>query len=359
MPFSAHAASTPDPKAVEVFVGGSEMALLMRATDWSATPLGPVESWSQSLRATIRLMLTSRFPMWLGWGEELMFFYNDAYAARTLGEKHPWALGKPFAVVWSEVWREVIERVESVLRTGVASWDEKLLLFLERNGYPEETYHTFSYSPVHDDDGVIRGNLCVVTEETERVIGERRLGLLKRLAEQLSGATTTADVCSALGRTLAADARDLPFTLTYLSDPQTRELALVSYTGLPADHPVLRAGAGESAELWPLARVMEEGDAALQVELPRGQAWPSGPWPRPPSSALVTPIAQQGQRPAGVFVSALSPHVPIDEAYRGFVSLLVGQLAAGLANARVHEASAAEPRRWPSSTAPRPCSSPT
>src|SRR5688572_24707152 len=143
------------PNAGDVFVGTSEMAGLMRATDWSATALGPVSGWPHSLRAAIRLMLTSRFPMWLGWGKELTFFYNDAYGAMTLGAKHPWALGQPSSLVWREIWSELSPRIERVLTKGVATWDESLQLFLERSGYPEETYHTFSYSPVHDDDGVI------------------------------------------------------------------------------------------------------------------------------------------------------------------------------------------------------------
>src|SRR5687767_13692491 len=154
------------------------MAALMRSKDWSTTPLGPVDTWPQSLRTVVRVVLTSRFAMWMGWGPELTFFYNDAYGAMTLGAKHPWALGQPSSEVWKEIWSEVKPRIELVLESGAATWDESLLLFLERSGYLEETYHTFSYSPVSDDQGIIRGNFCVVSEETERVIGERRLTLL-------------------------------------------------------------------------------------------------------------------------------------------------------------------------------------
>jgi len=248
--------STGEESTAEgVFVGSSEMAALMRATDWSATPLGPVTGWPQSLRAAVRLMLTSRFPMWLGWGEQLTFFYNDAYGAMTLGAKHPGALGQPFSVIWREIWSELAPRIERVLSTGIATWDESLLLFLERSGYPEETYHTFSYSPVHDDGGVIRGNFCVVTEETERVIGERRLALLKQLAEQLTSANTTSEVCSALSRALATDARDIPFSLSYLVNGASNgagKLALASRTGIAADHPALAVDGGASVAAVPL-----------------------------------------------------------------------------------------------------------
>jgi len=159
----------------DVFPAGSEMAARMRAFDWAATPLGPVSQWPQSLRTSVRILLTSRFAMWLGWGPALTFFYNDAYARMTLGKKHPWALGRPTTDVWAEIWRDIGPRIEQVMETGIATWDEGLLLFLERSGYVEETYHTFSYSPLSDDTGAVAGMLCVATEETERVIGARRL----------------------------------------------------------------------------------------------------------------------------------------------------------------------------------------
>src|ERR1700742_2816721 len=125
---------------------GGELAALMREKDWAATPLGAVERWPATLIATVRMLLTSRFAMWMGWGPELTVFYNDAYRTDTLGTKHPWALGRPASEVWREIWPEIGPRITSVLETGRATWDESLMLFLERAGYPEETYHTFSYS---------------------------------------------------------------------------------------------------------------------------------------------------------------------------------------------------------------------
>ena len=165
------AAIRNDPFAVH-----GEMASLMRAKDWSTTPLGKAAGWPQSLRTVVRVLLTSRFAMWMGWGPDLTFFYNDAYGAMTLGAKHPWALGRPSREVWAEIWSDIGPRIDHVLQTGQATWDDKLLLFLERSGFPEETYHTFSYSPVTDDSGTVCGNLCVVTEETERVTGRAANG---------------------------------------------------------------------------------------------------------------------------------------------------------------------------------------
>ena len=165
-----------------LFAGGGEVGALMGQVDWSSTPLGPVETWPQSLQTVVRILLSSRFAMWMGWGPDLTFLYNDTYGRVTLGKKHPWALGKPAREVWSEIWSDIGPRVQRVLDGGGATWDEALLLFLERSGYREETYHTFSYSPLSGDDGRIMGLLCVVTEETDRVIGERRLSFLRALA---------------------------------------------------------------------------------------------------------------------------------------------------------------------------------
>src|ERR1700755_2895499 len=172
-------------KYADIFVGDSEMARLMRGHDWAATPLGPPEHWPHALKMALRILLTSKFEMWLGWGPEIHFFYNDAYRP-TLGIKHPRSLGTPKKVLWPEIWDDLKGRIRSVYEKGEATWDEALLLVLERSGYPEETYHTFSYSPVPGDDGATAGMLCVVSEETERVIGERRMETLRRLGSDPS-----------------------------------------------------------------------------------------------------------------------------------------------------------------------------
>ena len=200
---------------------GGETGALMRTHDWSATPLGPPQTWPQSLRTVIRILLTSRYQMWMGWGDELSFFYNDAYRP-TLGVKHDWALGASAREVWKEIWPDIGPRIEHVLKTGEATWDEGLLLFLERSGYPEETYHTFSYSPLSDDGGTIVGMLCVVTEETERIIGERRLSSLRELASEIAGKNTSTEVLAAAERALGANLKDLPFTLIYQFDFRRR-----------------------------------------------------------------------------------------------------------------------------------------
>jgi signal transduction histidine kinase len=311
----------------------------MRAVRWDESSLGDPESWPESLRTAVRIVLTSRFAMWMGWGSDLSFLYNDAYASMTLGAKHPWALGRPAREVWAEIWPQLAPRIDHVLRTGAATWDERLLLFLERSGFPEETYHTFSYSPLGGDAGSAEGMLCVVTEETERVIGERRLGLLHELGAQLSSANTTAEVLAALGRVLAQPAPDLPFTLTYALDTASERAQRLALTGMHPEHPSAGDGAGPNFEhpFWPLARAIEDAAGTL-ISLPRDIAWPTGLWEREPVQAVLLPLPARGAAAsAGVFIAGLNRFRPFDAGYRNFVALFASQVSAALEGARLYE----------------------
>ncbi|NKC32911.1 PAS domain S-box protein [Falsiroseomonas selenitidurans] len=153
--------------------GKPGFATLIETTDWAATPLGPRAGWPQALRTILRLMQHSGQPMFLAWGKELSFLYNDAYVP-ILGARHPAALGQPFRAVWSEVWEELLPLVQRALQ-GTSTWMENLHLVLHRNGYPEDNWYTFSYSPVHDDAGAIAGMFCTCMETTGQVLAERRL----------------------------------------------------------------------------------------------------------------------------------------------------------------------------------------
>jgi len=325
-----------------LFTAEGEMAGLTGSFPWSSTGLGHPHTWPQSLRTAVRIVLTSRFAMWMGWGPDLTFFYNDAYRTMTLGAKHPWALGRPAREVWAEIWQQLEPRIAQVLSRGAATWDERLLLFLERSGYREETYHTFSYSPLSDDDGKTVGMLCVVTEDTERVIGERRLEVLHNLATQLSGADGSSQVASGISGCLSQDARDMPFTLTYLLDGDA-QARLEAVTGLAADHPAAvdqtrgQRRSGGAAPPWPLERVLESGSPSV-VELSPELSWPLGPWQEAPQRAVVVPIQRAGQgRPWGLFIAGLNRFRPFDDAYQNFVGLFVGQVSAALASAHAYE----------------------
>ena len=154
----------------------AEMAERIRNIDWSTTPLGLAEAWPQSLKTALEIVLSSRYAMFVWWGKELINLYNDAYRP-FLGKKHPQALGRPAQEAWAEIWDHIGPRTDAVLARAESTFDEAMLLILDRFGYLEETYFTFSYSPVRNDQGEIGGLFCVVTEETQRIIDERRLRL--------------------------------------------------------------------------------------------------------------------------------------------------------------------------------------
>jgi PAS domain S-box-containing protein len=318
-----------------------EMERRIQALDWAETPLGPNAQWPQSLRTVVNILLSSRYAMWMAWGPDLTMLYNDAYRP-TLGLKHPWALGQPASSVWAEIWPDIGPRAEAVLATGQATYDEGLLLFLERSGFPEETYHTFSYSPLLDDEGGISGFLCVVTEETDRLIGERRVQTLRELSSALASTNTEDQVLQAVSGQLNLNKKDLPFTLTYLFD-EAGDARLASSSGIAAGHPAAPAWIGRGSDApWPVEQVRVHPASRLidnLAEQSKPASLPAGDWNKPVEQAAVFPIKQQGQeQPAGVFIVGTNPYRRYDSAYSGFITLLAGQLAAGLGNARAYEA---------------------
>src|ERR1700742_353901 len=197
--------------------GGGELGALMRQFAWEKTPLGRPGGWPRSLKTAIRIMLTSRQPIWIGWGSELHYFYNDAYKS-IIGGKHPWALGRPISEVWREIWGDISPLLDTAMRGQEGTYVEAQLLIMERNGYPEETYYTFSYSPIPNDDGTVGGIICANSDDTQRVIGERQLTLLRDLAAGTQHARSWQEVCT---RSAAAigDTRDLPFAAIYIAEP--------------------------------------------------------------------------------------------------------------------------------------------
>ncbi|MDQ0486154.1 SpoIIE family protein phosphatase [Streptomyces sp. SID8376] len=322
----------------QVFTSDPEVGADLARVDWAATPLGAPREWPQSLQTAVSILLSSRFPMWMAWGEELTFFCNAAYRRDTLGRKYPWALGRPASEVWAEIWGDIGPRIDAVLGTGRATWDEGLLLFLERSGYTEETYHTFSYSPLRDDAGHVVGMLCVVSEDTERVIGERRMATLRDLGSDPSVIRTEQEVLAFADRQLSRNPRDLPFTLTYLFDGD--DARLVGATGVtpgpPLAPPVLPASSAEGP--WPVA-ALADGEARL-VPLTGApfDGPPGGGRPEPPVEALVVPLLQQGSAPYGFLVAGLNRYRDLDDRYRGFVELAAGHIASGIGSARSYEA---------------------
>ena len=268
------------------------MGARMRDLDWSKTSLGPPKRWPQSLRSTVSMLLPSKAQIVVFWGPEFSVLYNDAYCP-VFGAKHPRVLGVPGREAWSEIWDSVLhELLAGVVRTGEAFWGKDLLFEIARHGFVEETYFDVSYDPVRVESGVVGGVFCIVTETTERVVGERRMALLKDLAARNATARTARDACVLATETLAARPHDVTFALAYLDD-----------------------------ELQSATPMAEQRFAAAAPELIK---------------SLPLGSSSSGAR-AGRLVVGLNPRRPFDEGYRNFLALVADQLGIAVANARAHE----------------------
>ena len=165
--------ATDKPQQHPFLNGGGEMGERIRSKDWRLSPIDIPDTWPQSLRTTVSILLNSKFPMFVWWGKDLTTIYNDAYAI-IAGEKHPSLLGKSGKEGWIEIWKDLAPLVESVF-SGKSTWSEDQVLYLNRRGYAEETYFTFSYSPIWDESGTVAGLFCAVIETTEKVLAAKKI----------------------------------------------------------------------------------------------------------------------------------------------------------------------------------------
>jgi PAS domain S-box-containing protein len=315
------------------------MGARMRALDWTTTPLGSPADWPQSLRTIVRVMLDSRYAMWMLWGAGLTFFCNDAYLP-TVGIKRDWVLGARSDKVWEEIWPDIHPRIVRVLELGQATWDEGLLLFLERSGFPEETYHTFSYSPVYDDQSRIAGMLCVVTEVTERVIDERRLRVLRDLAARGGGVDGVEESCRRACEVLALYPFDTPFAALYLIESGAQQARRVARTReLPEPALPETLALNDARSPWHLRELLESEEAQHLHDLPAaGLDIRAEPWPDRVQQALVLPLNGSQHGLTGFLIAGVSPRRALDEAYRSFLGLVANQTGSAIAEAQAYEA---------------------
>jgi CheY-like chemotaxis protein len=242
-------------------------------------------------------------------------------------------------MVWSEIWKDIGPRIERVLQTGEASWDDTVPLILERSGYPEESYDTFSYSPLTGPDGGNAGVLCVVMEDTDRVLGERQLASLRTLAATLVAANTKAEVFAAIERGLGGQ-KDIPFGLVYLVNDDGSRLKLVARCGIEISHPAAcdEIVIGSPNCPWPTKLFTASQYVTVESLRELFADLPTGSWDRPPEKARLVIFCRKGQNtPAGVFISAVNPYRQLDANYAGFLDLIAGQIAASIANAQAFE----------------------
>ena len=243
-------------------IGGGEMAKVIKAKDWSQTPLGPIESWPQSLRTTLSLVQASNSPIALVWGPGHVQIYNDGYWP-ICGDKHPPSMGQDFRECWASAF-PVISEAYATAWSGKSAYLEKIRMFLDRYGFLEETWFTFSFSPITDESGGVGGLFHPVTEMSSQMLSERRTKTLRDLAGSAGRARNSEDVFSLSAQVLAKSDLDVPFVLFYLVDAAAGQARLVGLNGLKAATPA----SPEVVDLhspgdqpWPIAEVALTGVA--------------------------------------------------------------------------------------------------
>jgi PAS domain S-box-containing protein len=321
---------------------GGDMGALMGSIDWEATPVGPMMTWPQSLRTAINMCLSSGFPMLILWGPEHVQFYNDAFRP-ILGAKHPQSMGQCARDCWTEIWEVIQPMFAQILAGGQAIWSEDQRFFLDRYGYVEETFFTFSYSPIDDETGKVGGILCTVKETTRQVVSERRMTLLRELAARTGDVHTIEEACQSALTVLACGSADLPFALLYLLDSEGKQAHLMGTTGLDAALLDIRTSLAldeSSAELalYPFVQVRHTRAPTVITDLSACLVPHDAQQAITHHSACLVPLVRSAEAPlAGVLVAGISPHHAFDEEYRGFFALVATHLATALSNARTHE----------------------
>ena len=330
----------PSSRARDFLIGGGIMGELIRSKDWSATPLGAIENWPQSLRTTVSLCLASNFPINLIWGPEHIQIYNDGYRPICAG-KHPQSLGEDYTKTWATAW-EILDQAFQRALAGQTSFLENQRMFLDRNGYLEETFFTFSLSPIRDESGEVGGLFHPVTETTPQMLSQRRTRALQDMASRPNRSKSVGEACDLSAQALANYQLDLPFALIYLIDDGGAEARLRGSANLP---PGTRASPASIIikegpdSAWPFKEVIRTGLPATVTNLAEiFGPLECGPYPESPATALVLPIMISGiDHPAAFLIVAVSPRLPFTEEYRGFLDLAAATLTAALLNARAYE----------------------
>jgi PAS domain S-box-containing protein len=320
--------------------GGGEMGRLIGSFRWEDTSLGDLNTWSQSLRTSVNLILNSTQPMWLSWGKEGIFIYNDSYVEVLGLAKHPWALGKPAHVVWSEIWDFCGPLSDKVYQEGKASFINDVHFFMNRgNDFLEEVFYSFSYSPIYDETGAVGGLFCPNMETTPKLINERRLKTLSDLSSTALLEKTIESALQKAAETIKKNREDIPFATFYVVDPVGHQAVLKTSTGLTAPafpntidlNPEVRTD--EAGVLAKVAEVIRTGKTNV-VGVDEMDKLPFGLANQKIKEAIVLPLIPTSvAAPVGAIIAGINPTRKLDEEYRTFFDLIAGQLSTAYQNA--------------------------
>jgi len=318
--------------------GNGEIVALIRALDWSATPLGPIRGWPQSLQTTVNICLASNFPICIVWGPRHTQIYNEGYRV-ICGDKHPLSMGSAYPECWADAWSAIGQSFENAI-SGVTSFLENQRMFLNRNGYLEETFFTFSLSPIRDETGGIGGLFHPVTETTTTMVGERRTQALLDLTARLADAEMRSEVFQLTIETLAPFDFDLPFVLLYTLDKEARVYRLSGCTGIEKNtnlNPEVLTL--DASHIWPMEHLLGQS-TFIQISGLRERMGTAscGPYEEAPDVAFAASIRHPGvDLPVALVMAGASSRLPLDPVYRGFYDLLGAVFRAALGRATVVE----------------------
>ncbi len=350
----------------ELVKSGGRMGEALRSFDWDSSELGPIDGWPQSLKTIVGVCLNSRFPILIWWGAELVKLYNDAYI-ELIGAKHPGAFGTPGRLVWPEIWPTIGPMLEGVLERGESHLAEDLYLPLERNGYPEECYFTFSYSPIPDESGKVAGVFSPVVETTEKVILARRLSTLHHLAAaRPTDEVNMAEACKVAARVCTDNPYDLPCVWIYLFDRPGAVMMQDGHDEGATAHGPRKIGVlagrtgGSCAEIEPLPQTIDLSAAQwsplqglmvgreclLDVKAFEFPAVPLSPWGDPVEDAIALPLHDLGTaEPLGFMMAAVNPRKRMDATYRSFFGEVATAISISLREARTQDREARQRAR--------------
>ena len=285
--------------------GGPALELI-RSIDWTRSPIGAPEKWSQSLRSALSICFNSNFPIAIYWGKDLVLMYNEAWSPIP-GNKHPWAFGKTAIEVWPEIWKDIEPQFEKAF-TGISGGSKDALLPMQRHGYTEECYFDFTFTPVYGESGKVEGIFNAVIETTYRVINERRGAILQRLTENINGINTEKEVFIKSAEILEAAEKDISFFCIYELDSGKPQLRAYSKSIDPI-----------KMREWPLAEAAESNGSKLITDLESlFESVPTKHWPEQPTEAVVLPLKGNEGNILGFVVGGLSARRRADKDYIGF-----------------------------------------
>ncbi len=310
---------------VQFLEDGGEMGELIRSKDWAQTPLGPFEIWPQSLKTTVSLILRSRYPMFIWWGKELIMFHNDAYLP-VLGKKHPDALGKSARMMWAEIWQDVGPMAEEVFNGGQIFMKD-LPLYLGRKGFLEETYWTFSYSPVLNDDGSVGGLFCACSEETEKILGQRRIHISQKIASLRTQHEYAEDLCRSAIDILALNRNDVPFGALYLLDKEGKKATLIHSYGIHKNKMLPDAVTIGQNDPWGLLEIKKCCKPSFMSQLPIDLVTDVPDIEK----AAILPLQRSGSDElSGFLICGISPSLEFDEDYKNYLIYTASQISAAI-----------------------------